>query len=109
MSKSQLQESFSSERPSISTNEQSVIWTQLIQKVLCFLPESERPSTTEAVDEISAAIEESLKCNGDFNGCRIPAPFSTKFAKHMFENWMPERGDVLIASYPKTGSQCLNC
>ena len=104
MSKPQLHEGSGLEVLSDPVYERSLLWTQQIRQVLCFLPESERPSIAEAVDEFKETLRESVKGNGEFNGCRIPPPFSPKFAKLMYNNWIPERGDVLIATYPKTGT-----
>ena len=103
MSKPQSQVDCGSKDPSDLICNSSVSWTQLVQNVVSFLPESERPNIAEAVDEFKETLRESVKGNGEFNGCRIPPPFSPKFAKLMYDNWMPERGDVLIVTAGKTG------
>ena len=103
MSKLQLHDGSGLKALSDPISERSVLWTQMVQKVLCLLPESERPNIAEAEDEFKEALRESLKGNGEFNGCRLPPPFSPKFAKFVYDNWIPERGDVLIITAGKTG------
>jgi len=81
----------------------AVLWTFVIENVVKFLPESERPNVSEVVQVIKKRVEESLLANKDFKGCRIPVPFNCQSAEWMYNNWMPDRGDVLVATYPKAG------
>ena len=77
----------------------------LFQRIADYLPEDERPIISELAEEYLKVNTESSKGNEIFKGCRLPPPFSQYAANWMYDNWMPDRGDVLVAAYPKTGSK----
>ena len=79
-------------------------WFDQIESVLQFVPESERPNTSEIRKELQETMDEAMLTTGEFKGYRIPAPFSWRNAEWVHHNWMPDKGDVLVASFPKTGS-----
>ena len=82
----------------------AALWTFVIENVVQFLPESKRPNVSEIVEELKKISEVTVLANGEFKRCRIPPPFSNQQAEWMYNNWMPDEGDVLVATFPKTGS-----
>jgi len=49
-----------------------------------------------------------LLVDKDFKGCRVPAPFSYRTAEWKYNNWNPDHGDVLVATYPKSGTYLMD-
>ena len=88
-------------------NDPGAIWAHYIQRIVDCLPESEKPNVSDIVCKHREIVGEAAKCNGEFKGCRIPAPFSAELGKLMYDNWMPESGDVLVACCPKSGKNFL--
>ena len=75
----------------------------VITQTTNFLPENERPDCQQISEDLKEQIKKSVERNGEFRGCRLLPFFGQKSAEWQFDYWMPENGDVLIASYPKTG------
>ena len=73
-----------------------------LKLVIEYLPEKERPNVEEAAAEyLKTTFEASLTEN--FKGCRLLPGFTEKSTAYQYENWKPNNGDVLIATFPKTG------
>ena len=107
MSEHQSMRSSSASNIPDHTNNPLSLWTLFIKNGIDFLPEEEKLDVQALAKEYDNLIQESVKCNHDFKGYRNSAPFSPKLAEWMYSNWMPDRGDVLVAAYPKTGNYSL--
>ena len=75
---------------------------QSLANILLYLPENERYDVEEATLNYCKNIFEASTTE-NFKGYKLPLPFTAKSAAWQYENWMPKKGDVLVASYPKTG------
>ena len=74
-----------------------------ISYIVNLLSEEERPDVQKLLQEWDEEIQLALPGNQEFRECRIHPPFKKKSCEWQFDNWMPKNGDVLIATFPKTG------
>ena len=69
------------------------------------LPEEKHPLLPKLGMSIKMAVEvdemKSMKSKPDY---QFMPPFSPEVVEWAHDNWTPRGGDVLVASYPKTGS-----
>ena len=84
----------------VSPNPEEIL--ALLTQVTQFLPEKERPDDEKLLVELFSTMKEGME-GLEFRECRLTPPFSVKSCNWQFNDWMPEKGDVLVAAYPKTG------
>ncbi|CAK8681091.1 unnamed protein product [Clavelina lepadiformis] len=78
------------------------MFMKMQEDVLKFIPENERPDVTDLVGFGSQQFlnPKVTECKG----YRFPPPFSAETVEWQYDNWTPTDKDVLVASYPKTGT-----
>ena len=77
-----------------------------VKQALQFLPEQDRPDFEEFVEKTASNVIKSVTEKQEFKNCRFPPMFLAENADWQYENWKPNKGDVLISTYPKTGKIC---
>ena len=77
-------------------------FNQYLEDILPYLPENERYNVEEATLNYYKNVFKASTTE-NFNGYQLPPGFTAKSAAWQYGNWMPKKGDVLVASYPKTG------
>ena len=75
---------------------------QYLADILPYVPTNKAYNVEEKAAEYCKNLFEASPTE-NFKGYRLPPGFTAKSAAWQYGNWMPEKGDVLVASYPKTG------
>ena len=69
------------------------------------VPEETKPKVKELVGHVLARMKDtevsSMRSRPDY---KFFAPFNPDVVEWEWDNWAPRKGDVLIVSYPKTGT-----
>ncbi|CAK8681124.1 unnamed protein product [Clavelina lepadiformis] len=73
--------------------------------VASFIPVEVRPDVTELVEKSTSQFKSPQIT--EWRGYRIGPPFCASSVQWQFNNWRPTEKDVLVASYPKTGTTWL--
>ncbi|CAK8681052.1 unnamed protein product [Clavelina lepadiformis] len=79
--------------------------TESFQRVVEFLPKDERPDIATLLEERKSRYDNPRVTK--LGGYRIPTPCNVDVIKWQHDNWNPSKDDVLIASFPKTGTTWL--
>ncbi|XP_076813617.1 sulfotransferase 1C2-like [Clavelina lepadiformis] len=75
---------------------------KLFNDVANYIPADDRPDVTPLIEDLVKALQ--APSVSDWKGHKFAPPFKAETVEWQYNNWQPSEKDVLVASFPKTGT-----